>query len=83
MKTFQKSSQTLSDRLGTLFGRGSWFNKHQAGLGIGQPTGPGFFGSMRNAFYASNPRNNGATGIYSWLQMGMTGMVDWGKIQKA
>ena len=82
-KTFQKSSQTLSDRLGTLFGHGSWFSKHQAGLGVGQPTGPGFFGSMRNAFYASNPRNNGATGIYSWLQMGITGMVDWGKIQKA
>lgn len=82
-KTFQKSTLTLSDSLGAFLGRGSWFNKHQAGLKAGQPTGPGFFDSMRNGFYASNPRNNELAGIYSWLQRGMTGMVDWEKIHTA
>ena len=49
-------------------------------------TPPGFWGAARNSFIsglAANPRYiQGGGKFYNWMQMGMTGMIDWGKIQK-
>lgn len=50
-------------------------------------TSPGFWGSARNAFttgYAQSGRYIQGGGLrWNWLQMGMTGMVNWGKIREA
>lgn len=50
-------------------------------------TSPGFWGSARNSFvtgYAQSGRYIEGGGLrWNWLQMGMTGMVNWGKIREA
>lgn len=49
-------------------------------------TPPGFWGTARNSFIsglAANPRYiEGGGKFYNWMQMGMTGMINWGEIKK-
>ena len=49
-------------------------------------TPPGFWGTARNSFIsglAANPRYiQGGGKFYNWMQMGMTGMINWEEIKK-
>ena len=49
-------------------------------------SGGGFWSSMRTGFFAGNSRHANLEGqgkFWNWMQMGMTGMVDWNSIRKA
>lgn len=49
-------------------------------------SGGGFWSSMRTGFFAGNSRHANLQGqgkFWNWMQMGMTGMVDWNSIRKA
>lgn len=49
-------------------------------------SGGGFWSSMRTGFFAGNSRHANLQGqgkLWNWMQMGMTGMVDWNSIRKA
>lgn len=44
----------------------------------------GFWDTMRTGYFAGNPRGiQGGGKFWNWMQMGMTGMVNWEEIRKA
>ena len=78
IKNLGNSAQNASTKLNST----RYYGNNMRGT-----TGPGFYGSMRNAFiggFAQSGRYiEGGGKFWNWMNMGMTGMVNWDNIRKA